>query len=68
MTEREVSSDREEVEGKRVWTEELKLGLLLTELVIWKDSLGDLSKARQKICVASANQLCISNSNGLPKQ
>lgn len=68
MIEREVRSDREEMEEKRVWTVELKLGLLLTELVIWYDSLGVLSKARQKICVASANQLCISNSSGLPKQ
>lgn len=68
MTEWEISSEREEVEGKRVWTEELKLGLLLTELVIWNGSLGTLPKARQKICVASANLLCISNSNGLPKQ
>lgn len=67
MTEREVSSDREEAEGKRVWTEEFKLGLLLTELVIWNDSWEDLSKARQMICVTSANQLCISNSNGLLK-
>lgn len=67
MTAREVSSDREEVEGKRVWTEEFKLGLLLTELVIWNDTWEDLSKARQTICVTSANQLCISNSNGLPK-
>lgn len=68
MTETEVSSDREETEGRGVWTEDLKLGLLLTELVICNDSLGDLSKARQMICVAWANQIHISNSNGLPKQ
>lgn len=48
MSEREVSSNREEAEWNKVWTEELKLGLLLTELVIWNDSLGDFSEARQK--------------------
>lgn len=53
ITEREVSSDKEEAEWKRVWTEKLKLGLLLTEQVIWNDSLGDFSKAGQKIWVSS---------------
>lgn len=48
MSEREVSSNKEEAEWNKVWTEELKLGLLLTELVIWNDSLGDFSEARQK--------------------
>lgn len=68
MTEPGVRSEREEMEEKRVWTEELKLGLLLAELVVWNGSLGDLPKARQKTCVTSANLLCFSNSNGPPKQ
>lgn len=67
ITEREVSSDREQGEWNRVWREELKLGLLLTEL-IWNDSLGDFSKAGLKIWVSSANQQCISKTNKFSKQ
>lgn len=49
MTEREVSSDIGEVERRRIWTEELKLDLLLTVLVIWNDWVIYLKSGRRSV-------------------
>lgn len=70
MTRWEVSSDREEAEWNRIWTEELKLGVLLTELGIWNGILGDFSKVGREVGqkISSANQQCISRTNRIPKQ